>query len=590
MDEDDRGRLSGGNRSLSEQRRRRVLTRAAPLIVIAVVAFVLGIIVGGGPDAPGAQRFVDAWANEDYGAMYKELSPDSQSKVSRDAFERAYQDAASTMTMQTLTAGTVTDADDLVSTPVEITTHAFGTLTGTLQIPLSDGKVDWTPNLVFPGLETGEQLERRTRAPARAPILAADGTALSSGPASARNVSTAASAVVGLVGTPSDDQAADLARAGFPPGTLTGTSGLELAFNSRLSGKPGGQLVAVQPDERNDVNGGRIIAQTDPVKGKAVKTSIDPELQQTAVTALGDLYGGAAVLDAQKGSVMALSGIAFSAPQPPGSTFKIITASGALDAGIVKTTDTFPVETSNTDIGREIANAHHEPCGGTFVESFAESCNTVFAPLGVELGADKLVDTAEKFGFNSRPELYNAEATEAIKPPASTIPKDLADGVETGVSAIGQGEVLATPLQMATAAQTIANNGVRLPTPIARGPELAPDGGPVKVTSPETAATMRQMMEEVVNSGTGVAGALPGIQVAGKTGTAELGPKALEPGQELAPGEEPPQETDAWFTAFAPASNPKIVVCVMVVDSEGDGGTVAAPIVRQIMADYFNVA
>lgn len=589
MDED-RGRLSGGNRSLSEQRRQRVLTRAAPLIVIAVVAFVLGIIVGGGPDAPGAQRFVDAWEQEDYGAMYKELSPDSQSKVSRDDFERAYQDAASTMTMQSLTAGTVTDADDLVSTPVQITTHAFGTLTGTLELPLTDGKVNWTPNLVFPGLATGEQLERRTRAPARAPILAADGTALASGPASARNVSAAASAVVGVVGTPSNDQAAQLTRAGFPPGTLTGTTGLELAFNSRLSGKPGGQLVAVRPEQRSNLSGGRIIAQTDPVKGKAVKTNIDPELQQTAVEALGDLYGGAAVLDAQNGSVMALSGIAFSAPQPPGSTFKIITATGALDAGIVKTTDTFPVETSNTDIGREIANAHHEPCGGTFIESFAESCNTVFAPLGVELGAEKLVDTAEKFGFNSRPELYNAEATEAIKPPASTIPHDLSDGVETGVSAIGQGEVLATPLQMATAAQTIANDGVRLPTPIARGPELAPDGGPVKVTSPETAATMRQMMEEVVNSGTGVAGALPGIQVAGKTGTAELGPKALEPGQQLGPGEEPPQETDAWFTAFAPASNPKIVVCVMIVNSDGDGGTVAAPIVRQIMADYFNVA
>ncbi len=144
---------------------------------------------------------------------------------------------------------------------------------------------------------------------------------------------------------------------------------------------------------------------------------------------------------------------------------------------------------------------------------------------------------------------------------------------------------------MASAAQTISNGGVRLPTPIAKGPELAPDGGPVKVTSPETAATMRQMMIEVVNNGTGVAGALPGIQVAGKTGTAELGPKALEPGQEPpGPGEQPELETDAWFTAFAPATDPKIVVCVMVVNSDGDGGTVAAPIVRQIMAAYFNVA
>ena len=129
-----------------------------------------------------------------------------------------------------------------------------------------------------------------------------------------------------------------------------------------------------------------------------------------------------------------------------------------------------------------------------------------------------------------------------------------------------------------------------MPTPIARGDDLEPSGEPVKVTSPETAETMTDLMVGVVDYGTGVAAALPGIEVAGKTGTAELGPAALEPGQELGPDEEPPQETDAWFTAFAPANDPKIAVAVMVVDSEGDGGTVAAPIVRQIMASYFGVA
>jgi hypothetical protein len=590
MDEEDRGRLSAGSRPRTEQQRRRMLTRAVPLAAIGVVAFVLGLVVGGGPDAPEAQRFVDAWVKGDYAAMYAELTPESQAKISKEDFESAYEDAASTATLQSISAGEITHEDDVASTTVQVTTHAFGNLSGRIELPLADGKVAWEPNLVYPGLQGNEQLVRRTRAPARAAILAADGSPLSSGPASARDVGAAASAVVGMVGTPSKEQAAALTREGFPPGTLTGTSGLELAFNSRLAGKPGGQLVAVKPNEQNDVSGGRVLAQTEPVHGKAVRTYIDPELQQTAVEGLGDLFGGVAVLDAQKGSVMALSGIAFSAPQPPGSTFKIITATGALDAGIVKTTDTFPVESSNTDIGREIANAHDELCGGTFVESFAESCNTVFAPLGAELGAEKLVDTAEKFGFNAKPELYNAEAVAAVDPPESTIPHDLQDGVDAGVSAIGQGEVLASPLEMASVAQTIANGGVRMPTPIARGPELAPDSQPVKVTSPETAATMREMMIEVVNSGTGIAGALPGIQVAGKTGTAELGPKALEPGQELAPGEEPELETDAWFTAFAPASKPKIVVCVMVVNSDGDGGTIAAPIVRQIMAAYFDVA
>ena len=87
------------------------------------------------------------------------------------------------------------------------------------------------------------------------------------------------------------------------------------------------------------------------------------------------------------------------------------------------------------------------------------------------------------------------------------------------------------------------------------------------MTSPETAATVRRLMIEVVNTGHGVAAALPGVQVAGKTGTAELGPAALEAGDELEPGEEPPQELDAWFTAFAPAGDPKLAVAVMIVDS-----------------------
>ena len=125
---------------------------------------------------------------------------------------------------------------------------------------------------------------------------------------------------------------------------------------------------------------------------------------------------------------------------------------------------------------------------------------------------------------------------------------------------------------------------MRSPTPITKEPELAPNAEPVKVTSEETAAQLRQLMIEVVNNGTGTAASVPGVQVAGKTGTAELGPAALEEGETLEEGEDPEQELDAWFTGFAPASNPKLVAAALVVQAEGDGGTIAAPIVQQVLA------
>jgi Penicillin binding protein transpeptidase domain/NTF2-like N-terminal transpeptidase domain/Penicillin-binding Protein dimerisation domain len=572
------------------ERRRRVITRAAPVAILALLAFVIGAIAGsGGGGSDAAQRLVDAWVRGDYAAIHDELSADAKAEYSAEEIEDAYADAAETATVRSVDAGEVQDAErdgeDVEVVQMTLDTYAFGTLAGELELPVSDEGVDWAPHLVFPGLEPGETLTRRTRAPERAPILAADGRALAKGPAAARllPLGDAAAAVVGEVAAPERAGEHELAARGFPPGSLTGTSGLELAFDERLSGVPGGQLVAVKAEQQTSLLGGRVLASSEPQPGKPVRTTIDPELQQVAVASLGSLYGGVAVLDARTGEILALAGIAFSAPQPPGSTFKMITTTAALGAGLVKLSDTFPVETSNSDIGREIANAHDEPCGGTFVEAFANSCNTVFAPLGAEVGGERLVETAERYGFNSPPPLYEQSALDAVDAPMSTLPTSLPTDLEAGVSAIGQGEVLATPLEMASVAQTIANGGTRLPTTMVKGPELRPDAEPVRVTPKETANTLRSLMIAVVQSGTGTAAALPGVQVAGKTGTAELGPKALEPRQKLRPGEEPAQELDAWFAAFAPASDPKLAVGVMVVNADGDGGTVAAPIARQVL-------
>jgi cell division protein FtsI/penicillin-binding protein 2 len=561
-----------------------------PLIVISLVAFVAGVVVGGGSsDIDSAKSFAAAWERQDFKGMYAELSPDAQSRYSIDEFTKSYVDAQSTATATQVVTDEVKAVDSsggsAATFDATVDTHAFGQVTGRVEIPLSDDQlVDWQPNLVFPGLNEGEQLDRETKAPARAKILTRDGAVLAEGPAAARTspLGSSALAISGSVGEPSRKQENELYALGFPRGTLAGTSGLELAFNQRLSGQPSGQLLAVKTAEKGSANG-RILASGDPVKAKPVKTTIDSKAQQAAVTALGSTYGGVAVLDAQTGDLLGVAGLAFSAPQPPGSTFKVITASAALDAGVTKLSEEFPVESSNSEIGREIPNAHDELCGGSLVTSFAKSCNTVFAPLGVRVGGEKMVDMAEAFGFNSPPPLLGGEAEDALAPPPSTIPKTFDSDVALGESSIGQGEVLATPLQMASAAQTIANDGERLPTSLTHDKGLEPSQEPIKVLTPKVAAEMRTMMIAVVEQGTGVAADSPDYQVAGKTGTAELGPSALDPSQPPpAPGEEPKMDIDAWFTSFAPATKPKYAVAALVIDAPADGGTVAAPIVSQI--------
>ena len=576
------------NRFATEtERRRRLTIRGVPIAVVSAVAFVAGALTGAGAgDTSAAQRFADAWEAQNFALMHAELSPAAQQEYPIEEFSQTYIEAQATATAVRVVIDEVdsveTEAGEAGAFEAIVDTHAFGQLAGRVELPLDDeGMVAWEPHVVFPGLTPGETLGRVTRLAERAPLLARDRTPLAEGPASARTspLGAAALAIAGSVGSPSREQEEEMYALGFPEGSLAGTSGLELAFNQRLAGQPSGQLIAIAAD--GSLSDGRILASGDPSPGEPVRTTIDPGLQEAAVLALGATYGGVAAVDARNGQVLAVAGLAFSAPQPPGSTFKVITATAALESGKVKTTDTFPVESSNSLIGREISNAYDELCGGTFVESFAHSCNTVFAPLGVEVGAEQLLETSELFGFNSPPTLMAEAPQAALSPPESMIPTPIESDVALGETAIGQGQVLATPLLLASIAQTIANDGVRMPNSLVRTRDLRPADEPVTVTTPEVAQTVRDLMIEVVRSGTGIAAALPDVQVAGKTGTAELGPKALQP--ELAPGEDPELEVDAWFTAFAPADRPELAVAAMVVNASGDGGTVAAPIVRQVL-------
>jgi len=566
------------------ERRRRLVTRTLPLAVVAFVAFILGAAVGvpGSPEKDAADRFTEAWAAGNHKAMYRELNDASKAKFSLDQFTTAYEEAEVTSTLRHLEPGSPSepqkqDGETVVPTPLTISMVAFGRIEDQLMLPWDDGGIAWNPSLVFPGLKAGEHLGSEIELAPRAPILAADGTPLAEGPAEEREhpMGSAALDVTGDIGEPSEEDVKRLAKHGFTDETPVGISGLERAFNTRLAGKPGGSLLAVDAGGTSV----RVITQSEPQEGAPVKTTIDPELQEAAVNALAGRFGGVAVLDSRNGDVRAIAGQAFSAPQPPGSTFKIVTTTAALQKGIVDQDDEFEYSEGINVGGRFLYNANGEICGGTFSQAFAHSCNAVFAPLGPKVGNDDLVATAERFGFNQPPALYAPKYLREADLPESTIPTEIPTEIELGVSAIGQGEVQATALEMASVAQTVANGGVRMPTSVVNNKKLRPHAKPVRVMSKQIADELTELMVGVVVEGTGTAGAITEAQVAGKTGTAELGPKE---GQENE--ENPIQIKDAWFSAFAPADKPRLAVGVLLIEAEASGGEVAAPVAAELLS------
>jgi penicillin-binding protein A len=599
------------------------------MFALAAAAFLVGAVVGAdhaSSAAPAlAAHFAAAWARGDYATMYGELAPSSQRRVSASEFAQAYREALMTATASgELVAGAPREAPGGVQVvPVRVRTRLWGTLTESFRLPIAAEreavKVAWSPSLVFPGLLPGERLSRRTALPSRAALLARNGSVLAEGPATAAGtrsspLGAAASAVVGEVGPIPESSLFTLEAQGVPADAIVGVSGLELAEDERLRGTPGGELVAERSEgtslpaagEGTAVAGGsRVLADVSARASNAVRTTISPALQGAAVSALGGQYGGVVALEPASGQILGVAGIGLDALQPPGSTFKMITVSGVLGAGIATPQSTFHYATAATLDGVQLHNANGEECGGSLVDAFAVSCNSVFAPLGVQLGAARLVATAERFGFNHPTGI--AGAPQSTIPPASQIQGELA----VGSTAIGQDQVQASPLEMATVAATIADGG-RRPTPsFVLAHSLR--GASVRAISPATARTVRGLMIDVVRFGTGTAAAIPGVAVAGKTGTAELGspptPSPATPsstacgasggertpvGGEEHPSEEHaseatcaaeqsnPQNTDAWFAAFAPAVHPKIAVAVLMV-RDGAGGATAAPVARQVL-------
>src|SRR5215218_5858363 len=517
-------------------RRSRMLQRLVPLLAFAAAAFVVGIVLGSRHEPSErrvAARFATAWERGDYATMHSLLTAGARAEYPLRRFERAYRRAADTATLAKVTASPPHVLDGgRVRLDVRLGTRIFGTIRDDVTLTVEeddDGAagVAWRPEQVFPGLEAGQRLERTSEMPPRAAIQARDGTVIAHGEARLSELGPSASEIAGPLGP--------------------------------------------APPEREEE-----LARSEPEAGSAVRTTIDPEVQEAAVIALAGRFGGIAVMRPRDGEVLALAGIAYSAPQPPGSTFKIVTLAGLLDAGVVKRNAKFPIETKTTLEGVELENANGEACGGSLRASFAESCNSVFAPLGAELGAEKLVATAEKFGFNEEPGLPGAAR--------STIPAaaEVGDDLAVGSTAIGQGKVLATPLLMADVASVIARDGRRPKPTLLKGA----GGVAGRATTPETARFIARAMRSVVTDGTGVGAAVPGVKVAGKTGTAELrstvseDPIPDDPTQP--PTEEDLTDTDAWFTAFAPLRDPKVAVCVLLV-GQGAGGATAAPAAKTVI-------
>ncbi len=392
---------------------------------------------------------------------------------------------------------------------------------------------------------------------------------------------------------------------------LFGTRGLESVWSN--------ELVSDRDATISGVLNGLLGGDTRP---RGITVTIDHGLQKVAAAALGDQKGAIVVIDPTTGAILAMVSYPSFDPNtlissdageagntleadpdeplrnrvidetyPPGSVFKVITAASGLDFGVVSPSTVFddPVELVLPGSESTIANFNGKVCNDgnsvTLKIGFIRSCNTVFGQLGMDIGGDDLGTTATKFGFN-REVPFDLPVLTSFFPGQGSIENN---PPATAQSAIGQRDVQTTPLLMALSAAAVANGGTIM-KPYLVTDVFTSDGTIEQVTAPQrwkramspaTAAVLADMMEQVVISGTATNAAVPGVRIAGKTGTAEV-------------SERPPH---AWFIGFGPVeAGPEdaSIAIAVVVESGGNfgetatGGSVAAPIAQKVLTEFFD--
>ncbi|GAB3405275.1 peptidoglycan D,D-transpeptidase FtsI family protein [Flindersiella endophytica] len=390
--------------------------------------------------------------------------------------------------------------------------------------------------------------------------------------------------------------------------SIFGRSQIERSENGVLSGNDDRLFVRRMVD---------LVTNKQP-KGGGVQLTINPKAQAAAANGLGSKIGAVVALDPKTGKVLAMvsnpswdpsplashdvdvqndawqkllndktkaaDNRALQYRYPPGSTFKLVTSAAALESGQYKpeTVIPAPAELDLPLTTSTLNNWQRGPCVGnkveiTLEEALQTSCNTAFGDLGIKLGADRLREQAEKFGFNDD---FGQIFRDGLLGVRSQFPKE-ADAPQTALSAIGQFDVQATPLQMAMVTAAIANDG-EVMRPYVVDKLISPTLDILATTDPEvysraisasSADQLTQMMEATVNDGTAKPAKIDGVRVAGKTGTAQSCAKCTP---------------YAWFVSFAPADNPTVAVAVVIEKAdvnrnEISGGKLGAPIAKSVM-------